>query len=104
MPHALCSCLWLLHLTARCLLGGAWGGGAPPPANDMHGLEPWAVPYALCAACGSPIEKQGVRSGGRGGAEPPHQRMSNPCVEGSTVSVEQGPFAHRVLIQGMLKS
>ncbi len=56
-------------------------------------------------ACGSPIEKQGVRSGGREGAEPPHQRMSNPCVEDSTsrpVSVEQGPFADRELIEGLL--
>ncbi len=24
----------------RCPLGGVWGGGAPPPAKDMHGLEP----------------------------------------------------------------
>ncbi len=56
-------------------------------------------------ACGSPIRKSGVRSGGRGGAEPPHQRLSNPCVKGSTtrpVSVEQGLLAHRELIQGML--
>ncbi len=73
-------------------------------------------------ACGSPIQQQGVRSGGRGGAEPPHQQMTGMawtvsyalcscvwlphphCVEGSTswpVSVKQGPFAHRELIQGM---
>ncbi len=91
----------------RCPRGGGGRGGGEPPHQRMTCMawSPGPCRMPCIHACGSHIPKQGVRSGGRGGAEPPHQRMSNACVEGSTsrhVSVEQGPFAHRPLFQGMI--
>ncbi len=57
----------------RCVLGGAWWGGAPPPANDKHVLEPWTVPYALYACVYLPHPKAKCPLGGAwgDGAPPP---------------------------------
>ncbi len=110
--------------TALCSAGVRSGGrgGAEPPHQRMTCMawSPRLCRMPCADVCGSPIQKQGVRSGVcGGGAEPPHQQMTcmawtvpyalcscmllpHPhCVEGSTswpLSVEQGPFAHRELI------
>ncbi len=70
-------------------LGGVWGGRAPPPANDMA----WTLLYAcpvLMRVAGSPIPKQGVRSGGSvldmhlprcwGGSAPPNLPEQTLCL------------------------